>query len=499
MLTPVELTAADSETEPLLEPALVDRQREIQSRRWKANPYWVMPVVLVVNAARGLILSPRISLFTNIACRAIGTECDSAQVAARAAQVQATFITIMNILCSGTTGLWTQYSERRGRKVVLCVSVAGFLVVETMFVILSSSSAAIASRAETLVIIGSMFEGIAGGMSVFNGIVHAYVSDCSPDGSRSNIFSIIQGMAFAGLAIGPWISGFLLSYTTLTTYSMFYVALFFHLALLGYIFVMPESLSPKEHPALPESFAHGRSLRGQLKRTLSAFLSPITVFRPRRVDHLTGHTMDYNVTLMGLAMFLYITSTAITPLKYLYGQRTYRWDPQQLGYYMSLLWIVRAANLFFVLPLIVKYLKPKVPITGASTPEEIASELRFDKYLAQGSLFMDATANVLLRLSTSDVAFVAASGLSAFTSGGNPALQSLGAVCLFALGHGRESGKLFGAIGVLNAISHSFSPGLFAYVYAQTVAWSPKTVFLLAAALLYAGVGSLSAIKPGGW
>ncbi|KAF7316804.1 hypothetical protein HMN09_00413500 [Mycena chlorophos] len=476
MLTPVELTAADSETEPLLEPALVDRQREIQSRRWKANPYWVMPVVLVVNAARGLILSPRISLFTNIACRAIGTECDSAQVAARAAQVQATFITIMNILCSGTTGLWTQYSERRGRKVVLCVSVAGFIVVETVFVIVSSSSAAIASRAETLVIIGSMFEGIAGGMSVFNGIVHAYVSDCSPDGSRSNIFSIIQGMAFAGLAIGPWISGFLLSYTTLTTYSMFYVALFFHLALLGYIFVMPESLSPKEHPALSESVAHGRSLRGQLKRTVSAFLSPITVFRPRRVDHLTGHAMDYNVTLMGLAMFLYITSTAITPLKYLYGQRTYRWDPQQLGYYMSLLWIVRAANLFFVLPLIVKYLKPKVPITGASTPEEIASELR------------------------SDVAFVAASGLSAFTSGGNPALQSLGAVCLFALGYGSESGKLFGAIGVLNAISHSFSasPGLFAYVYAQTVAWSPKTVFLLAAALLYAGVGSLSAIKPRG-
>jgi hypothetical protein len=150
----------------------------------------------------------------------------------------------------------------------------------------------------------------------------------------------------------------------------------------------------------------------------------------------------------------------------------------QLGHYMSLvrtrpstlsnsltqisqLWISRAVNLLVILPVIVNYFKPKTPITGASSPESIALELQFDKRLAQASLSVDALGNLLVAISptSSQISFIAFSCLSSFTSGGNPALHSLGAVCLHALGYSSETGRLFGAIGVLNAIAHTISVG----------------------------------------
>ncbi|KAF7312372.1 hypothetical protein MIND_00250500 [Mycena indigotica] len=510
-------TSIPPETEPLL----LDTQgeenqplfpRQEPERRWKANPYWVIPIVLVVNIARGMTLSPRINVFTDIACRAVeaanlvAQDCEAPAVAARASKVQASVLTIMNVLSSASTGLWSQYGDVKGRKIVFCVSICGFVAMEFIFLLVSKTS--FTAREDVFILIGPVLEGFAGGLSVFNGVVHAYVSDCSPDGSRSRIFSLLQGGVFCGLAIGPWIAGVLLSYTSLGVYSMFSISIILQLVLLAYIIlVLPESLRKKESlelrsphdTTLVQVPSPNKGIRSYLRRFMVALISPITIFRPRKVEVGTTSKFDYNVTLMGLAMFLYITSTAVYPLKYLYGRRTFTWDPKQLGYYMSLLWICRATNLFFVLPVIVRYFKPKTPITGASTPDEIASELNFDKRLAQGSLVVDALADMFVAVSSSELAFVAFSCLSAFTSGGNPALHSLGAVCLHALGYSEETGRLFGAIGVLNAISHSISPGLFAFTYSSTVETHPKTIFVLASGMLCTSVFLLSFIRARGW
>jgi len=200
-------------------------------------------------------------------------------------------------------------------------------------------------------------------------------------------------------------------------------------------------------------------------------------------------------------MFLYLVSTAVYQLKYLYAQQTYSWNPSELGYYMSLLWISRAINLLVLLPVLISYFKPKIPVTGASSPQSVALELQFDKRLAQASLSVDALADFLVTISpaSSEVAFIAFSCLSSFTSGGNPALHSLGAVCLHALGHGSETGRLFGALGVLSAVAHSISPAIFAMTYSMTVSTYPKTVFCVAAGLLLTGVFLLGRIRAKGW
>lgn len=58
---------------------------------------------------------------------------------------------------------------------------------------------------------------------------------------------------------------------------------------------------------------------------------------------------------------------------------------------------------------------------------------------------------------TSAIPFVVFSCLSSLTSGGNPAMHSLGAVCLHAAGRSSEVGSLFGAFAVLSAMAHTIS------------------------------------------
>lgn len=72
---------------------------------------------------------------------------------------------------------------------------------------------------------------------------------------------------------------------------------------------------------------------------------------------------------------------------------------------------------------------------------------------------MDGLADALVAVvsNKSQPIFIALSCLSSFTSGGNPALHSLGAVCLHACGYGSDVGALFGAIGVVSAIGHIVS------------------------------------------
>lgn len=107
---------------------------------------------------------------------------------------------------------------------------------------------------------------------------------------------------------------------------------------------------------------------------------------------------------------------------------------------------------------VISYFKPHLE-AGAITPESIASEMRFDKNLARCSLAVDGLADALVAITptSSQPTFLALSCLSSLTSGGNPSLHSLGAVCLHASGRGSEIGAFFGGIAVISAVGHIIS------------------------------------------
>lgn len=206
---------------------------------------------------------------------------------------------------------------------------------------------------------------------------------------------------------------------------------------------------------------------------------------------------------------------------------------------MSFLWTIRAVNLLVVLPrklpfclqyfryphvvtVILAYFSSKGTTPSRnSTPEFLASAISFDRRIAAISLFMDASANALIAISptASQPLFIFLTALNALTSGGHPAIQSLGAVSLRAMGRANEMGLVFGALGLSNAVSHIIAvrtrvmlplfdrlsnywafvraqPGSYATLYGATVATFPKAMFVMSAVLLYVAVSLLAWIQP---
>lgn len=94
--------------------------------------------------------------------------------------------------------------------------------------------------------------------------------------------------------------------------------------------------------------------------------------------------------------------------------------------------------------------------------------MTFDLNLARCSLAVDAFADLLVALATSassSVPFVFLSCVSSFTSGGSPAMHSLGAVILHQQGRSDEVGRMFGGLAVLSAIAHALSVCIFLSVF----------------------------------
>ncbi|KAF5327010.1 hypothetical protein D9619_004881 [Psilocybe cf. subviscida] len=556
---------------------------------WDAHPFWLIPVVLVMSMSRGVTMSPRIQVYKAIACRALTasdtdslleltTACTDAAVQARAAKIQAcasvslpasglhidmmprcaAIVTTMSVLSAISTGFWSRLGDTHGRKLILCTFLLGALLMEAVFVLVMRPNSIFGGRhAESFILVGPVIEGFVGGLSTFNGVFHAYISDCTRHGSRSTIFSTVQGMVFVGLAIGPWFGGLFFPPKGYSDGHFFASITLISLTILYVIFVCPESRipSPSESTTTPTTpiakiksalalspMQMARRVPVLLHSFMSAILLPVSMFAPRRVPGT--RRKNWNMTYVGLSLFLYIVSTLLHSLsecqkggigvgcwcaifvahscrairghwavlaafhwpagwgvysaKYLYAQHVFDWTTAELGYYMSTLWISRAVNLLILLPVLLPWLKPKpTSRTGTPNAHDIAKELNFDRHLAQISLAVDGLADSLVALltSTSQGVFTALSCLSSFTSGGNPALHSLGAICLHACGHSSEAGALFGAMGVLSAVGHIVSPSIYALTYGRTVASYPEAIFVLAAALLFAVVFFLSRVS----
>ncbi|KAF8917478.1 major facilitator superfamily domain-containing protein [Mucidula mucida] len=473
--------------------------------RWKANPFWLIPVVVVASMARGMTLAPRIQVYTDIACRAVqeplshlSDECTSLpEVQQGAASLQASIMTVMSILSAITTGPWSKLGDSVGRKPIIFASLMGALSLDIVFVFVTTENSFFSAYAEQLLMFGFVLDGAVGGLSSFNGVVHAYMADCTEHGSRSKIFSTMQGIVFIGLALGPWGGGIALSVFKDDPYLLFRISAGLLITLLCYlVFICPESLEKDRRIINSDNLRSIPkisllSLRRAATKLSAALLSPIAIFTPRTV--LGSARRDYNLTFLGVGLFIYLVSIGIYQIKYLYAKHIYSWTSSELGFYMSLLWISRAINLLGFIPIIVAYLKPK----PGSPNFSIYSEMHFDQRLAQCSLAVDGLADALVAVSgsSSPAVFTALSCINSFTSGGNPAMHSLGAVCLHASGTSAEAGALFGAMAVLSAVAHAISPTIYAVTYGQTVAYFPRAIFCLAAALLGTTVLLLGLIK----
>jgi hypothetical protein len=180
--------------------------------------------------------------------------------------------------------------------------------------------------AESFILVGPVLEGFVGGLSTFNGVTHAYISDCTRHGSRSTIFSTVQGMVFVGLAIGPWFGGLFFPPKGYSDGHFFASITLITLTILYVLFVCPESRVPSPSESTSTSTTPldkiksalalsplqiARRIPALLHSFMSALLLPISMFAPRRVPGT--RRKNWNMTYVGLSLFLYIVSTVSAP------------------------------------------------------------------------------------------------------------------------------------------------------------------------------------------
>src|ERR1700761_7225965 len=153
-----------------------------------------------------------------------------------------------------------------------------------MFVLASTKAVAtiLGGHRYALLLIAPVVEGLLGGYSTVQATTTSYISDCTSDGSRANIFSRFHGVFFIGIAVGPAISALLIRYTQATTLVFIVSASISAINLILCVLVLPESLTTARREEL-------RRLRlaqpsRSYKRWFSypmALVTPLAVFLPR--------------------------------------------------------------------------------------------------------------------------------------------------------------------------------------------------------------------------
>ncbi|EKM55220.1 uncharacterized protein PHACADRAFT_143280 [Phanerochaete carnosa HHB-10118-sp] len=455
----------------------------------------------------------------------------------------------MNMAVSVTTGVltcltaawWGSLSDRFGRIRTLSFAVFGLLMTDVNFLVVTRWHTVLPGGYWFL-LVGPFLDGLLGGMPALMAAIHAYVADCTEPGERTHAFSRFLGLLFIGVGAGPSFGSLLIRLSG-SVLSVFYFAMAIHLVCaMFFVFVIPESLS------IRRMFKARRIKREQLEkerytpkarglnawpRSLFGFLHPLAIFYPTRMrdsaNPLKRGKRDWNLFFIVLAYGFTISVTGAYPYKFQYTSATFGWGSEQNGYWLSIIGATRAAYLTIILPLAIKLVKsrrrsavqlpvdqdePLRPISEPPatpprtepppkrpTPTNDASRsTAFDVGLARVSLAIDVVSYALVPLASTGPQYTAATALGAFGAGFGPALQSV-ALGLYTRrnggsGAGAESGRLFGALSVVQSLcSDVLGPALHGFTFVHTVRTFPTAIFCVASACTLAASVFLALVR----
>lgn len=147
------------------------------------------------------------------------------------------------------------------------------------------------------------------GPSAASANAHAYIADCTDSAHLSRVFSVCQGLADIGAAVGPALGGLLIRQSG-NLRTVFYYALASHCVFAFMVwFVLPESLTPTQLSkanlfAYNENMTQPRRGIGGFLGRLGSFLAPLKLFIPVTVakgDNPLKKRKDWNLTLLAAA------------------------------------------------------------------------------------------------------------------------------------------------------------------------------------------------------
>lgn len=133
---------------------------------------------------------------------------------------------------------------------------------------------------------------------------------------------------------------------------------------------------------------------------------------------------------------------------------------------------------------------PKRP-AQTNTTHSIA----FDFGLARVSLAIEVISYALVPFASTGLRYTVITMLGAFGSGFGPAMQSV-ALGLYTLRGGTESGRLFGALSVVQSLcSQVLGPALYGFTFMSTVRTFPAAIFFVTSASILVAFTFLALVR----
>ncbi|KAK9234790.1 major facilitator superfamily domain-containing protein [Lipomyces kononenkoae] len=450
-----------------------------------ASIYLILPAFLLLTVSYGGLMAPKLNLLLSLICRVhyaeqglvadelvkeLADSCQTAEMHARVSKFNMSVNLFQGVLAAIISPKMGVLSDRIGRCPVLAITALGPLMLNLILILAAKSTSVYAYR---WLFVGAIFDGLSGSVGAMMATAHAYATDCTPPEKRATAFGLFHACLFMGMAMGPAAGGYLVQATG-SILSPFYAAIISEIAFVCFVlFVVPESVSrqhrldAREMHRLNREFDTGRPRNfRELLRTMN-FLQPLKVLVPR-----DGTATVVRRNLMWLSFIdtlLLGTGAGGMMIIILYAEFTFGWTSTEAGYFMSVGGSVKAFVLVILLPVIMKFLRARDP-NGLHHVGASFSDIALIRF----AIVVEFIAFFGYMLSRNSAEFALSGCLGAVGGIASPTLQST----LTKHVKKEDVGALLGALALLHSICQIIAPTIYSTIYAYTVGWYPKAVFI---------------------
>lgn len=477
-------------------------------RSLRPTPWWYIVLLFAIATTSGFTTAPMIALLTEVICDDHQRNGDLPQnippemcatdpkVQAGVSTIIGTQMVMMGTLSCLTAAWWGSLSDRYGRTRV--IALCGFPFIDVAYLLLGRYRSAMPGGYR-VVLLGYTIQGLVGGMSALLSMMQAYITDCTDDDSRARAFSLFLGALYAGNAVGPTLGSLLVRFTG-SSLSVFVTSVSVCMLTSSCsLLVVPEAITAAQ---MMDARRRYKDATVPSRRGIAWILSPVLTFvRPlgillpqKDAPRVSG---QWNLVLLAAAYgsFNMISSNSQYILQY--AGANLHFSVEMMGYAVSIAGASRSLYLALCFPVVLRIFDrvfsalPKhladsddhvdgLSSDGSST---VRSMFGLNLVLARASAVFESIIFASFPFVSRSGWFFAAMGAGALGAGFNPAVQSLAVDACAARGRIQETGQLFGALSVVQALcAYIVSPAVFSLVSVYTLATAPAALFFVATA-----------------
>ncbi|KAG0028996.1 hypothetical protein BGZ81_004222 [Podila clonocystis] len=335
----------------------------LQNLPWNRRPsvVWMMPMLLILSTALGVLGSPKEQLAIRIICKDFYSnlppmtqlmeaaleddKCQKPAVLAAAALLHSRVGAIKGILNVLTVGTWTSLSDKYGRKVLMLNTMLTLIASATLSWFMATEYNHFGTR---VLYFDAVMIGLTSGNAVINPAAMAYVADCTSVANRSVTIGYIITSFALGLTIGPFLGGYLA--TTIGIVPLIKLVILAYFVIVAYMQLIPESLRKRSKKSPPVS-TENVSVDSTISKMESPFVSqlvhrftsglktalgPLKIFAPGAVPVSENVPSKYTLILVLLATQLSLFAHNGDAINfYAFTNQVFNWREYEDGIFLS--------------------------------------------------------------------------------------------------------------------------------------------------------------------